>query len=163
MATAAALIFPDQTTAGHALEALRAVENSGDAKFLESGLLIKNPDGRVEMKKDGWKSEIMVGGAAGGAIGALLLGLPVIGVAGGALAGRYIGKHKESEETFQAFADQVKREMPPGGAAVLALVEATNPGRVHAALGAFGGTLFSTDLPAAEIANIQTELDKHQH
>jgi uncharacterized membrane protein len=162
MATAAALIFPDETTAAQALAAMREVEKSGDAKFLESGLLVKNQDGRVDMKDDGWKSEILLGGAAGGVIGALLLGLPVLGAVGGAFTGKYIWKHKGSQEEFQAFADQVRREMPPGGAAAVALVESTNPNRVRAALGAFGGTLFSTDLPAVEVANIQTELDKHK-
>jgi uncharacterized membrane protein len=162
MATAAALIYPDEASAAKALEAARALEKSGDAKFLESGLLVKNQDNSAEMKKEGWKSEIVLGGTAGGVIGALVLGVPVLGAVGGALAGHYMWKHKESQEAFQAFANQVKRELPPGGAAVVALIESTNPDRVRAALGRFGGTLFATEVPPTEIVNIQAEMDKHR-
>jgi uncharacterized membrane protein len=162
MATAVALIFPDQGTAEQALAAARALERTGDAKFLESGLLVKTDIDRAEMKKDGWRSEILVGGAAGGVLGVLILGVPVLGAVGGALAGTYAWKHKDSQEAFRAFADSVKRELPVGGAAVVALVESTDPARVRAALGPFGGTLFATDVPPAEIAAVQTELDKHK-
>jgi uncharacterized membrane protein len=162
MATAAALIFPDHAAAEQALEAARALEKAGDVSFLESGLLVKHQDLSVEMKNEGWKSELVWGTAAGGVTGALLLGMPVLGAIGGALAGRYIWKHKESQKDFVAFADQVKREMPPGGAAVIALVEATNPDQVRRALGKFGGTLFSTELKPAEIVNIQEALDRYK-
>jgi uncharacterized membrane protein len=162
MATAAALIYPDHATAEQALEAARSLEKAGDVKFLESGLLVKNQDLSVEMKNEGWKSEILWGTAAGGVTGALLLGIPVLGAVGGALTGNYIWKHKESQKDFTTFAEQVKHEMPPGGAAVVALVESTNPEQVRTALGRFGGTLFSTELLPVEIVNIQTELDKHK-
>jgi uncharacterized membrane protein len=162
MATAAALIFHNHATAELALEAARSLEKSGDAKFLESGLLVKYQDLSVEMKKEGWKSELLVGTAAGGVIGALLIGVPVAGAIGGALAGTYVWKHTESHRAFSAFAEQVKHEMVPGGAAVVALVESTNPPHVHAALGRFGGTLFTTELAPVEIVGIQTELDKHK-
>ena len=162
MATAVALIFPDEGTAEQALQAARGLERSGDAKFLESGLLVKTAPGTAEMKQQGWTSEILVGGVAGGALGALILGVPILGAVGGALAGAYAWTHKDSQEAFRAFAETVKREMPAGGAAVVALVESTDPERVRAELGRFGGTLFSTDVPPAEIVAIQTELDKHR-
>ncbi|HEY7030571.1 MAG TPA: DUF1269 domain-containing protein [Thermomicrobiales bacterium] len=162
MATAVALIFPDQGTAEQALAAARALEHAGDATFLESGLLVKTAIDKAEMTKDGWKSEIVFGGVAGGVLGALILGVPILGAAGGALAGRHVWKHKDSQEAFRAFADQVKHEMPEGGAAVVALVESTNPARVRAELGTFGGTLFATDVPPAEIAAIQAEMDTHR-
>ena len=162
MATAAALIFHDHATAEQALEAVRGLEQAGDATFLESGLLVKNDDLRVEMKAEGWKSEILWGAAAGGVTGALLLGLPILGAAGGAVAGAYVWKHRESHKAFTAFAEQVKRTIVPGGAAVVALVEATNPDQVRMALGRFGGTLYSTELLPIEIVNIQEALDKHK-
>jgi uncharacterized membrane protein len=162
MATAAALIFHDHATAEQALEAVRGLEHSGDAKFLESGLLVKNDDLSVEMKGEGWKSEILWGGAAGGVTGALLLGIPILGVVGGAAAGHHMWKHKESHQAFTAFAEQVKRTIVPGGAAVVALVESTNPDQVRKALGGFGGTLYSTELLPVEIVQIQEELDKYR-
>jgi len=162
MATTAALIFHDPATAGQALQAVRALEQAGDARFLESGLLVKNDDLSVEMKHESWKSEILWGTAAGGVVGALLLGLPVLGAVGGAATGAYIWKHRDSREAFMQFADQVKRTIVPGGAAVVALVESTNPDRVRKALGRFGGTLYSTELLPIEIVNIQAELDKHR-
>ena len=162
MAIAVALIFPDEATAEQALAATRALERAGDAKFLESGLFVKTDFGKAEMKQGGWRSEILVGGAAGGALGALILGAPILGVVDGALVGVYAWKHKDSQEAFRAFADTVKHELPVGGAAVVALVESTNPARVRAELGRFGGTLFATDVPPAEIAALQTELDKHK-
>jgi uncharacterized membrane protein len=162
MATAVALIFPDQGTAERALKAARELEHAGDAKFLESGLLVKTDIDKAEMTKDGFESEIFGGAVAGTVLGALILGVPVLGAVGGGLAGRHVRKHKDSREAFRAFADTVKRELPVGGAAVVALVESTDPARVRAGLGAFGGTLFSTDVPPAEIAAIQTEMDEHR-
>jgi uncharacterized membrane protein len=162
MPTAAALIFPDHATAEQALEAVRSLEKTGDVKFLESGLLVKNQDLSVEMLDEGWKSEILFGAAAGGVTGALLLGIPVLGAVGGALAGTYFSKHKESQQAFKKFADQVKHEMPPGGAALVALVESSNPDQVGTALGRFEGTFFSTELLPIEMVKIQTELDKHK-
>jgi uncharacterized membrane protein len=161
MATAAALIFHDHATAEQALAAVRGLEKSGDAKFLESGLLVKNDDLTVEMKGDGWKSEMLWGGAAGGVTGALLLGIPILGAVGGAAAGHHMWKHKKSHQEFTAFAEQVKRTIVPGGAAVVALVESTNPDQVRQALGGFGGTLYSTELLPVEIVSIQEELDRY--
>ena len=162
MATAAALIFHDHATAEQALEAVRVLEQAGDAKFLESGLLVKNDDLTVDMKHESWTSEMLWGTAAGGVVGALLLGLPVLGAVGGAATGAYIWKHKDSRQAFMEFADQVKRTIVPGGAAVVALVESTNPDQVRMALGRFGGTLYSTELSPIEIVNIQAELDKYK-
>ena len=161
MATAAALIFHDHDTAERALEAVRALEKAGDARFLESGLLVKHQDLSVQMKEKGWKSELVWGAAAGGVTG-VLLGLPVLGAVGGGAAGAYIWKHKDSHKAFEKFADQVKRTIVPGGAAVIALVESTNPEQVRAALGTFGGTLYSTELLPVDIVAIQEELDKHK-
>jgi uncharacterized membrane protein len=160
MATAIALIFPNHAAAEQALNAARSLEKAGHIEFVESGLLVKYQDLSVEMTKEGWQSEFLVGTAAGGVIGALLIGVPVAGAIGGALAGTYAWKHTESHRAFSAFAEQVKHEMVPGGAAVVALVESTNPPEVHAALGKFGGTLFTTELAPVEIVGIQTELDK---
>jgi uncharacterized membrane protein len=160
MATAAALIFHDHATAELALDTVRGLEKSGDAKFLESGLLVKNDDLTVEMKGESWKSEIVMGGAAGGVAGALLLGIPILGAIGGAAAGHHMWKHRESHQAFTEFARQVRRTIVPGGAAVVALVESTNPEHVRKALGGFGGTLYSTELLPVEIVNIQEELDK---
>ncbi len=162
MATAVALIFHDHISAEQALEAARQLEKSGDAEFLESGLLVKNDDLSVEMKTDTWKAEALWGGASGGVVGSLLLGLPVLGMAAGAATGAYVWKHRESRATFSAFAEQVQRTIVPGGAAVLALVESTNPDKVRESLGRFGGTLYSTELLPVEIVNIQAELDKHR-
>jgi uncharacterized membrane protein len=162
MATAAALIFHDHATAGQALEAARSLERAGQLTFLESGLLVKNQDLSVEMREETWRSEILWGATVGGITGALLLGIPILGAAGGVAAGAYVWKHKESHKAFTAFAEQVKRTIVPGGAAVVALVESTNPDHVRLALGRFGGTLYSTELLPVEIVNIQQGLDKHK-
>ena len=69
MATAVALIFPDQGTAERALKAARELEHAGDAKFLESGLLVKTDIDKAEMTKDGFESEIF-GGAVDVFLGA---------------------------------------------------------------------------------------------
>jgi len=124
--------------------------------------LVKTAIDRAELKTAGWRSQLLVGGAAGGVLGALILGVPILGAVGGALAGQYVWKHKDGQEAFHAFADTVKREMPVGGAAVIALVESTNPEQVRATLGPFGGTLFATDVPPSEIVAIQSELDEHK-
>ena len=116
MATAIALIFPNHAAAEQALDAARSLEKAGHIEFVESGLLVKYQDLSVEMTKEGWQSEFLVGTAAGGVIGALLIGVPVAGAIGGALAGTYAWNWELKSVNAKGL--DLRLRLPPGWDAI---------------------------------------------
>ncbi len=164
MATLFALIYPDTETAEAAAETAKGLDQAGFLKILDSAVVTKDANGKVEHK--GQRNPVRSVGVAGGVVGAitgLMFAVPVLGLAAGAAVGAYFGSMLKSggEGDFNAFKEQVDSDLAPGGSALLILGDASSgQERVIQDLGRHGGTLRSTDISDDQVAQIQKEIDK---
>ncbi len=163
MATLFALVYPDVATAEAAHETAKGLSQAGYLKILDSAIVKKNADGKIEHHGE---RHTVRGGAIGGAAigiftGAIFL-VPVIGLVAGTAVGAYIGKLRKSgaSHDFEVFRKQVSEDLQPGGAALLMLGQTDALDRVEHDLGAHGGTFRTTDLTEKEIEEIQKAVDK---
>ena len=142
MAILFALVYPDQPTAEKAALSAKGLEEFGYMAILESSIISKNSKGKIE--HHGERHTVRTGVAAGAAFGGL------------------IGKWAKSgaSEDFVQFRDQVTRDLQPGGAALVLIVETDARDRVIYDLGQYGGILRSTDVSKEQLAEVQAALDK---
>jgi uncharacterized membrane protein len=163
MAILFALIYPDQPTAEQAALTARGLEEAGFVKILDSSLITKDSDGKIEHQGERHpvRSGATTGAVVGGVTGLLFLA-PMAGIAAGAAIGGVIGRWAKSGAggDFEHFRDRVMSDLQPGGAALVVLGEADNRERLVHDLGRHGGTLVSTDVSSEQIAEIQHEIDK---
>jgi uncharacterized membrane protein len=97
-----------------------------------------------------------------GAMTGIIFSIPVVGIAGGTLAGLAIGRkgaHSEAKE-FPDFAKSVSEALEPGGSAIMLLADSTSPERVRHELSPLGGRVMSTELSEERIAEIQAQIDQ---
>ncbi len=163
MAILFALVYPDQPTAEKAALSAKGLEGFGYMAILESSIISKNSKGKIE--HHGERHTVRTGVAAGAVVGGLtglLFLVPVAGIAAGAAFGGLIGKWAKSgaSEDFVQFRDQVTRDLQPGGAALVLIVETDARDRVIYDLGQYGGILRSTDVSEEQLAEVQAALDK---
>jgi uncharacterized membrane protein len=163
MATLFALVYSDVQTAEEAAETAKGLEQAGFLKILDSSLVTKNEEGKIDHHGE---RHTVRGGAIGGAViggltGAIFL-VPILGIAAGTAVGAYIGKLRKSgaSDDFHTFREQVSNDLQPGGAALLLLGQTDAPDRVVHDLGRHGGTLRSTDISDQQIAELQAEIDR---
>jgi uncharacterized membrane protein len=163
VATIIALVYPDVETAEEAAATARGLHDAGYLKILDSALVTKSADGKIEHQGERHtvRSGAVAGAVIGGITGAIFL-VPVLGVAAGSAVGGYIGKLRKSggSHDFTTFREQVSNDLQPGGAALLLFSETNALDRVVHDLGSHGGTLRTTDLTDKEIAELQAEIDK---
>ncbi len=156
MATLFALIYPDTETAEAAAETAKGLDQAGFLKILDSAVVTKDANGKVEHK--GQRNPVRSVGVAGGVVGAitgLMFAVPVLGLAAGAAVGAYFGSMLKSggQGDFNAFKEQVDSDLAPGGSALLILGDASSgQERVIQDLGRHGGTLRSTDISDDQVA-----------
>jgi uncharacterized membrane protein len=163
MAILFALVYPDRATAEEAERTTHGLEEAGWLTIMDSSLVTQDEHGKVKHHGDRHtvRTGTVTGALLGGLVGTIFF-VPVAGVAAGAAIGAAIG-HSAKEgaaSDFQAFRDQVGRDLQPGGAALLLLAESDARDRVIHDLGRLGGTLRSTDLSEEQLAAIQAEIDK---
>ena len=162
MALLIALVYEDQATAEEALSAAKALESYGYLTIQDQTLVRKSDSGKVEMdeKKHPVGRGAVVGGVVGAIFGTAIL-MPVAGAAAGAAVGAVIGHgNKGGAEDFKKFSDDVSRDLPAGGAAVVLLGSTEARERVIHDLGKYGGRLHTLDLHDDEVAAIQKEIDR---
>jgi uncharacterized membrane protein len=162
MATLYALVYPDPATAELAAETVKGLAEAGYLDVLDSSLVSKNSEGKIE--HHGERHPVRAGVISGALIGGftgLLFAVPVLGVAAGTALGGYIGKLRKSGagDDFHAFRDQVSQDLQPGGAALLVLGQTDAPDRVLHDLGRHGGTVRSTDVSEQQLKELQKEID----
>ena len=162
MAALFALVYPDQATAEKAEKVVEALQQEGYLRVLDSAKVTKDANGKASLH-DGHpvRSGTVKGLIVGGLIG-VIFAIPVAGIAAGTAAGAALarhGKHQDAKD-FEAFAEGVKGDLQPNGAAILLLAETDAPQRIINDLGRLGGQLRSTDFSPERIAEIQMEIDK---
>jgi uncharacterized membrane protein len=163
MATLFGVVYPDEATAEEAAATARGLQEAGFLKILDSAVVTKDAEGKVEHKgerhtvRSGAIGGVLLGGLTG-----LIFMIPVIGIAAGAAVGAYIGKLRKSgaSNDFHEFQKQVSDDLKPGTAALLILGQTDGPDRIIHDLGRHGGTVRSTDLSEKQLAELQKEIDK---
>jgi len=163
MAILFALIYPDKPTAEEAALTARGLQQGGFMSILDSSLVTKNADGKIEHQGERHtvRTGVATGAVVGGLTGLLFL-VPVAGVAAGAALGGLLGRWAKSGDggNFEQFRDKVTDSLQPDGAALVLLVETDARDRVVHEMGVHGGTLVSTDVSEGVLAEVQHELDK---
>ncbi len=132
-----AAFYADETRAGDVLAQLKRMENDGTIDIMDAAVMVRDADGRrvkinetAELTpKKGAGRGAVVGGIIGIIFPPSILATAAIGAAAGAALGHF---------TDQGFHNNLLKEigenLPPGGSAVLAIVEETWMGNIETAL-----------------------------
>lgn len=140
------ITFDNPDEAGKVRQAIRTVQKQGNISLDDSAVIVKDADGKVKIK-DEIDRGVKVGAAGGGLLGLLIgsvffpiAGL-VIGVAGGALAGRMadLGIQK-------SFIEDVTNALAPGTSALFLIVRDANANVAINALKPYKGEVYHTSL-----------------
>jgi len=151
-------IFDSESASNTGLQALRKLHTQGDITLYATGLLAKDKNGVVSVKKS--LDPGPVGTATGFAVGSLigLLGGP-LGVAIGALTGTVAGAIRDLWVAGVGldFIEEAEKHLRPGKVALVAEIEEEWVMPVDAALEAAGGHIFRR--ARTEIAEEQFDND----
>ena len=151
-------IFDNEAAADAGLQALHRLHADGDITLYATGVLVKDANGKVTVKKsmDSGPVGTGVGLAVGGLIG--LLGGPVL-MAVGAMTGAVAGAVRDLWVAGVGldFVEETERLLKPGKVALLAEVEEEWVMPVDAALEAAGGQVFRHT--RTEVAEAQYDHD----
>jgi len=151
-------IFDNEAAADAGLNALRTLHTNADITLYATGVLTKNGQGVVSVKKSMDPSP--VGTATGLAVGSLigLLGGPA-GVAIGALTGTVVGAVRDfwAAGVGLDFIEEATRHLHPGKVALVAEIEEEWVVPVDTALEAVGGQVFRRT--RTEVAEAQFDHD----
>ena len=162
MATLYAIVYPDAATAEQAEQTMRGLSEAGYLDILDSSLVTKNSDGKIE--HHGERHSVRrgaVGGALIGGFTGLIFAVPILGIAAGTAFGSYVGKLLKSgaSNDFNNFREQVSNDLQPGGAALLILGQTDAPDRIFKTSGATAG-LFAQPISAkSSCKDLQAQVD----
>jgi uncharacterized membrane protein len=136
-------VFETETDGYKGLDALKGLDENGDITLYATAVLVKKPNGRVEVKQEA--DEGPVGTAVGMLTGAMvgLLGGPV-GFAAGASVGGLTGLVFDagSAGVNLDFLEEVSEILTPGKTAVLAEIDEEWVTPVNTKIGQLGGKVF---------------------
>ena len=159
MASLIVLTFGDTEQAGQAFLALREAQSNGYAKIDDSAVIVKNADGKVEVKNQ-MDTGVKWGAVGGSALGLMLAGIffPLAGLALGAVAGGLLGKMANLGIDKQ-FVKEVTEKLQPGSSALF-VIGSGNPDVIAAALRPFEGTVYQTNVSTEALEALQDALKK---
>ena len=156
-----AAFYTDETKAGDALAQLKQMDKDGTVDIMDAAVMVRNADGRrVKIKetaeltpKKGAKRGAVAGAIVGIIFPPSILATAAIGAAAGAALGHF---------TDQGFDNNLLKEigenLPPGGSAIVAVVEETWVGKFEAAVeGYIDLATYALDAEAA--AKLTAELE----
>jgi uncharacterized membrane protein len=156
-----AAFYADETKAGDVLAQLKRMDKDGTIDIMDAAMMVRDLDGRrVKIKetaeltpKKGAGRGAVVGGIIGIIFPPSILAMGAIGAAAGAALGHF---------TDQGFNNNLLKEigenLPPGGSAVLAVVEETWMGNIETALEGYVD-LAKYALDAEAVAKLTVELE----
>jgi uncharacterized membrane protein len=156
-----AAFYADETKAGDVLAQLKRMDKDGTIDIMDAAMMVRDLDGRrVKIKetaeltpKKGAGRGAVVGGIIGIIFPPSILAMGAIGAAAGAALGHF---------TDQGFNNNLLKEigenLPPGGSAVLAVVEETWVDNIETALEGYVD-LAKYALDAEAVAKLTVELE----
>ncbi len=137
-------VFDDESKADAAAQALTDLDASGDISVYAEAVVSKRADGSVSIEQSSNVFPVgTVGGTAIGALVGLLGDVPVVGAAGGAIAGSMIDMDRAGVNA--EFLSEVSGKLTPGKWALVSDLseEVTTP--VDSQMKALGGHVFRED------------------
>jgi len=147
------VVFDDESKADAASKALTDLDASGDISVYAEAVVRKRVDGSVSIEQS--SNVFPVGTVSGTAIGALvgLLGdVPVVGAAGGAVAGGMIDMDRAGVNA--EFLSEVSGKLTPGKYAIVSDLSEEVTAPVDSQMKALGGHVFREDWQ-----NVENEQD----
>ncbi|MCB8983982.1 MAG: DUF1269 domain-containing protein [Ardenticatenaceae bacterium] len=152
--------FADPSQAQGMYEALVELDKKKLVDLKDAVFVTKDADGQyvVDEKFHNEKSTAMGKGAVFGALVGLAVGGPILGLAGGAVVGRFIGKRMDlgiDSGTIQSIANDLEQ----GHTALFILGYAKQAGVVRDVFGKFQGHIIETTLDTDVRDRLQRALD----
>ena len=164
MATLVAIGYPDQGTAGQALETVHQLEGSLIIQADQVAAISRDPDGKYHVTTTHGGASAGAGAWWGGFWGmlfGLLFFIPFAGLAIGAGFGALFG-HLGKNAIDKQFQEQVRDQLKPGSSALFLVIEKVTPDKAIAALSKYGGTVMKTSLSEEDTAKLQEALSNQQ-
>jgi uncharacterized membrane protein len=160
VATLVAIAYPDQGTAGQALETVHRLESDLIIQADQVAAISRDQDGKLHVDTGGGTGAAAGGAAMGGFWGflfGLLFFVPFAGLAVGAGMGALFGHFGEKgiDKQFQA---QVRDYLQPGTSALFMVIEQVTPDKAIAALQQYQGTVIKASLSDQDTKKLQDAL-----
>jgi uncharacterized membrane protein len=155
------ITFPKRETAGQAAERLKGLNKTHAASIQDMAVVEKDADDKVHVHHG--VDTTTAGGAIGGGVLGLLLGLvffPIGGLLIGAAAGAFIGRSFHHNVDKKLIED-VTNDLTANSSALFVVGEGS-PAAVVGALEPFKGKVYQTTVDAETEAQLQAALDKEQ-
>lgn len=145
-----AVAYPDVPTAEQARAKMAELHKQHVIELADLAVVERGQDGKIKLHQS---RNLVAGGALGGALWGGLIGLiffmPLLGMAVGGATGAALGASGDGG-VDDDFMRELGRNLPPGGAAVFALVDKRNPDKAVPELAPLGGRLIKTSLTDEE-------------
>jgi uncharacterized membrane protein len=155
------ITFEDRETAGQAAERLKGINKAHAVSIKDMAVVEKDADDKVHVHHG--LDTATAGGAIGGGVLGLLLGLvffPIGGLLIGAAAGALIGRSLHHNVDKKLIED-VTNDLTPNSSALFVLGDGT-PSAVVGALEPYKGKIYQTTVDSETEAQLQAALDKEQ-
>lgn len=152
------ITFPKRETAAQAAERLKSIDKSHAASIQDMAVVEKDADGKVHVHHG--VDTATAGGAIGGGLLGLLLGLvffPIGGLLIGAAAGAFIGRSFHHNIDKKLIED-VTGDLAANSSALFVIGEGS-PAAVVGALEPFKGKVYQTTVDSETEAQLQAALD----
>src|SRR4051812_23946442 len=158
MSTLIAIAYPDAATAERVRAELIQATKEHLLELEDAVVVEHQPDGKIKLHQ---AMSTAGAGAAGGALWGGLIGLlflaPLFGMAIGAASGGLAGKVSDVGVNDK-FMKELGAQMPPGGAALIALGRSDAPNRVVERVKPYGGHVIQTSLDDEAEARLRSAL-----
>jgi uncharacterized membrane protein len=155
------ITFPKRETAGQAAERLKGLNKTNAASIQDMAVVEKDADDKVHVHHG--VDTTTAGGAIGGGVLGLLLGLvffPIGGLIIGAAAGAFIGRSLHHNVDKKLIED-VTNDLSANSSALFVVGDGS-PAAVVGALEPFKGKVYQTTVDPETEAQLQAALDKEQ-
>jgi uncharacterized membrane protein len=152
------ITFGARETAGQAAERLKGLQKAHGANINDMAVVEKDADDKVQVHHG--VDTATAGGAIGGGVLGLLLGLvffPIGGLLIGAAAGAFIGRSLH-HNVDKKLVEDVTKDLTPNTSALFVVGEGTTSALVGA-LEPFKGKVYQTSVDAETEAALQAALD----
>ena len=155
------ITFGQRETAGQAAERLKSIDKAHAVSINDMAVVEKDESDKVKVHHG--VDTATAGGAVGGGVLGLLLGLvffPIGGLIIGAAAGAFIGRSLH-HNVDKKLIDDVTNDLGPNTSALFVIGDGS-PAAVVGALEPFKGKVYQTTVDSETEAQLQAALDREQ-
>jgi uncharacterized membrane protein len=160
MSNLVAIVYPDVATANAVRGELVQASKEHLVELADAVVVEHQLDGKVKLHQiTRTGSAGAVGGAVWGGVIGLLFLAPLLGMAVGAASGAVAGKMVDVG-VDDKFMKELGAKTPPGGAALVVLVQSATPDRVIDRVKSYGGDVVRTSLSTEQEEHLRAALSE---